>query len=236
MVVVGGRRAGRARPSGSRTGPADRVHHQGLPDPARHSRRAGRHLRRARNMGGTTGASTSTHIKGSDWLGDQAALSTCPRGDPGDHRARAQACRFAHDEDGRSTTSVRRMTTHYGKGIAQRTSRAADRTGHAILHTLYQQRSSTTRRSSSNTSRLISSWTPTALVAACWRSTWPKARCTCSAPTAPFSPPALRPRVFQRDLGPYLHRDGAVWRCAPGSAAGHGFRCSPSHRHSAPAA
>jgi succinate dehydrogenase / fumarate reductase flavoprotein subunit len=31
------------------------------------------------------------------------------------------------------------MTTEYGKGIAQRTCAAADRTGHAILHTLYQQ-------------------------------------------------------------------------------------------------
>ena len=31
------------------------------------------------------------------------------------------------------------MTTEFGKGIAQRTCAAADRTGHAILHTLYQQ-------------------------------------------------------------------------------------------------
>ena len=31
------------------------------------------------------------------------------------------------------------MTTEYGKGIAQRTCAAADRTGHAILHTLYTQ-------------------------------------------------------------------------------------------------
>src|SRR4029077_15022874 len=31
------------------------------------------------------------------------------------------------------------MTTQYGKGIAQRTCAAADRTGHAMLHTLYQQ-------------------------------------------------------------------------------------------------
>jgi succinate dehydrogenase / fumarate reductase flavoprotein subunit len=31
------------------------------------------------------------------------------------------------------------MTTHYGKGTAQRTCAAADKTGHAILHTLYQQ-------------------------------------------------------------------------------------------------
>ena len=31
------------------------------------------------------------------------------------------------------------MTTHFGDGIAQRTCAAADRTGHAMLHTLYQQ-------------------------------------------------------------------------------------------------
>ena len=31
------------------------------------------------------------------------------------------------------------MTTNYGQGTAQRTCAAADRTGHAILHTLYQQ-------------------------------------------------------------------------------------------------
>src|SRR3546814_19880564 len=31
------------------------------------------------------------------------------------------------------------MATHYGKGTAQRTCAAADRTGHAMLHTLYQQ-------------------------------------------------------------------------------------------------
>ena len=31
------------------------------------------------------------------------------------------------------------MTTHYGEGTAQRTCAAADRTGHAMLHTLYQQ-------------------------------------------------------------------------------------------------
>ncbi len=31
------------------------------------------------------------------------------------------------------------MTTHFSKGVAQRTCAAADRTGHAMLHTLYQQ-------------------------------------------------------------------------------------------------
>src|ERR1019366_10384770 len=31
------------------------------------------------------------------------------------------------------------MTIKFGEGVAQRTCAAADRTGHAILHTLYQQ-------------------------------------------------------------------------------------------------
>ena len=31
------------------------------------------------------------------------------------------------------------MTTHFGEGIAQRTCAAVDRTGHAMLHTLYQK-------------------------------------------------------------------------------------------------
>src|SRR5205085_674130 len=31
------------------------------------------------------------------------------------------------------------MTTHYGQGTAQRTCAAADRTGHAMLHTMYGQ-------------------------------------------------------------------------------------------------
>ena len=35
--------------------------------------------------------------------------------------------------------TVRRNDYHYGEGIAQRTCAAADRTGHVMLHTLYQQ-------------------------------------------------------------------------------------------------
>src|SRR2546430_10144701 len=51
------------------------------------------------------------------------------------------------------------MTTHFGKGIAQRTCAAADRTGHAMLHTLYQQsirHSATFFRSEEHTSELQS--------------------------------------------------------------------------------
>src|SRR6476620_11481209 len=51
-----------------------------------------------------------------------------------------QGVPFSRTEDGRIyQRPFGGMTTHYGKGIAQRTCAAADRTGHAILHTLYQQ-------------------------------------------------------------------------------------------------
>ena len=47
---------------------------------------------------------------------------------------------FSRTEDGRIyQRPFGGMTTHYGKGTAQRTCAAADRTGHAMLHTLYQQ-------------------------------------------------------------------------------------------------
>ena len=47
---------------------------------------------------------------------------------------------FSRTEDGRIyQRPFGGMTTHYGEGTAQRTCAAADRTGHAMLHTLYQQ-------------------------------------------------------------------------------------------------
>jgi succinate dehydrogenase / fumarate reductase flavoprotein subunit len=47
---------------------------------------------------------------------------------------------FSRTDDGRIyQRPFGGMTTHFGKGIAQRTCAAADRTGHAMLHTLYQQ-------------------------------------------------------------------------------------------------
>jgi len=60
---------------------------------------------------------------------------------------------FSRTEDGKIyQRPFGGMTTHYGKGIAQRTCAAADRTGHAMLHTLYQQSLKHAPRSSSNTS------------------------------------------------------------------------------------
>ncbi|WP_166206959.1 succinate dehydrogenase flavoprotein subunit [Cognatiluteimonas telluris] len=80
-------------------------------------------------------------IKGSDWLGDQDAIEyMCREAIPAVIELEHQGVPFSRTEQG---TIYQRpfggMTTEYGKGTAQRTCAAADRTGHAILHTLYQQ-------------------------------------------------------------------------------------------------
>jgi len=65
------------------------------------------------------------------------------------------ACRSRAPTMGAFTSGRSRHDTHYGKGIAQRTCAAADRTGHAMLHTLYQQSLKHEAPSSSNISRSI---------------------------------------------------------------------------------
>jgi succinate dehydrogenase / fumarate reductase flavoprotein subunit len=80
-------------------------------------------------------------IKGSDWLGDQDAIEFMTKEAPAailelEH----YGLPFSRTPDGRIyQRPFGGMTTQYGKGIAQRTCAAADRTGHAMLHTLYQQ-------------------------------------------------------------------------------------------------
>ncbi|MCP4384097.1 MAG: succinate dehydrogenase flavoprotein subunit [Hyphomicrobiales bacterium] len=80
-------------------------------------------------------------VKGSDWLGDQDAIEYLCREAPAavyelDHFG----VPFSRTEEGKIyQRPFGGMTTDYGKGIAQRTCAAADRTGHAILHTLYGQ-------------------------------------------------------------------------------------------------
>ncbi|HEY4530804.1 MAG TPA: succinate dehydrogenase flavoprotein subunit [Luteimonas sp.] len=80
-------------------------------------------------------------IKGSDWLGDQDAIQyMCREAIPAIIELEHQGVPFSRTEEGRIyQRPFGGMTTHYGKGIAQRTCAAADRTGHAMLHTLYQQ-------------------------------------------------------------------------------------------------
>ena len=174
-------------------------------------------------------------VKGSDWLGDQDAIEYLCRNAPAavyelDH----WGVPFSRTEEGKIyQRPFGGMTTDYGKGTAQRTCAAADRTGHAILHTLYGQ----------------------ALKAKCEffieyfaidlirDERGPRARRRLpedgrrhdpSLPRADDDPRHRRlwPRLFLGDLGAHLHRrrqrDGAARRPA---AAGHGVRAIPPDRH-----
>ena len=80
-------------------------------------------------------------IKGSDWLGDQDAIEfMCKEAPAAVIELEHYGVPFSRTPDGKIyQRPFGGMTTQYGKGIAQRTCAAADRTGHAMLHTLYQQ-------------------------------------------------------------------------------------------------
>ena len=80
-------------------------------------------------------------VKGSDWLGDQDAIEYLCKEAP---RAVVELERygvpFSRTDEGKIyQRPFGGMTKNYGNGTAQRTCAAADRTGHAILHTLYGQ-------------------------------------------------------------------------------------------------
>lgn len=80
-------------------------------------------------------------VKGSDWLGDQDAIEyMCREAIPAVIELEHYGVPFSRTADGKIyQRAFGGMTTHYGEGQAQRTCAAADKTGHAILHTLYQQ-------------------------------------------------------------------------------------------------
>ncbi|MBI2399120.1 MAG: succinate dehydrogenase flavoprotein subunit [Xanthomonadales bacterium] len=81
-------------------------------------------------------------VKGSDWLGDQDAIEyMCREAIPAVIELEHYGVPFSRTEDGKIyQRPFGGMTTKFGEGPpAQRTCAAADRTGHAILHTLYQQ-------------------------------------------------------------------------------------------------
>ena len=80
-------------------------------------------------------------VKGSDWLGDQDAIEyMCREAAPAVLELEHYGVPFSRTEDGKIyQRPFGGQTLQYGKKLAQRTCAAADRTGHAILHTLYQQ-------------------------------------------------------------------------------------------------
>jgi succinate dehydrogenase / fumarate reductase flavoprotein subunit len=80
-------------------------------------------------------------VKGSDWLGDQDAIEyMCREAMAAVIELEHYGVPFSRTPEGKIyQRAFGGMTTDYGKGTAQRTCAAADKTGHAILQTLYQQ-------------------------------------------------------------------------------------------------
>ncbi|MEP3072693.1 succinate dehydrogenase flavoprotein subunit [Maricaulis sp.] len=80
-------------------------------------------------------------VKGSDWLGDQDSIEYLCRNAPeAVYELEHWGVPFSRTEDGKIyQRAFGGMTRNYGEGPVQRTCAAADRTGHAILHTLYGQ-------------------------------------------------------------------------------------------------
>jgi len=80
-------------------------------------------------------------VKGSDWLGDQDAIEyMCREAVPAVHELEHFGVPFSRTEDGK--IYQRPFGGHmrdFGEAPVERACAAADRTGHAILHTLYQQ-------------------------------------------------------------------------------------------------
>jgi len=80
-------------------------------------------------------------VKGSDWLGDQDAIEyLCKEAPRAVIELERYGVPFSRTDDGKIyQRPFGGMTKNYGNGTVQRTCAAADRTGHAILHTLYGQ-------------------------------------------------------------------------------------------------
>ena len=80
-------------------------------------------------------------VKGSDWLGDQDAIEyLCKNAPAAVYELEHWGVPFSRTEEGKIyQRAFGGMTKNFGEGQVQRTCAAADRTGHAILHTLYGQ-------------------------------------------------------------------------------------------------
>jgi succinate dehydrogenase / fumarate reductase flavoprotein subunit len=80
-------------------------------------------------------------VKGSDWLGDQDSIEYLVRNAPAAiYELEHWGVPFSRTEEGKIyQRAFGGMTRNYGEAPIQRTCAAADRTGHALLHTLYGQ-------------------------------------------------------------------------------------------------
>ncbi|HCK85292.1 MAG TPA: succinate dehydrogenase flavoprotein subunit [Hyphomonadaceae bacterium] len=80
-------------------------------------------------------------VKGSDWLGDQDAIEYLTKNAPAAvYELEHWGVPFSRTEEGKIyQRAFGGMTRNYGEAPVQRTCAAADRTGHAMLHTMYGQ-------------------------------------------------------------------------------------------------
>jgi len=80
-------------------------------------------------------------VKGSDWLGDQDAIEYLTRNAPAAvYELEHWGVPFSRTPEGKIyQRAFGGMTKNYGEAPIQRTCAAADRTGHAMLHTMYGQ-------------------------------------------------------------------------------------------------
>ena len=175
-------------------------------------------------------------VKGSDWLGDQDAIEyMCRQAIPAVIELEHFGVPFSRTESGQ--IYQRPFGGHmmeYGEGApANRACAAADRTGHAILHTLYQQ-------SLRHNAEFFVEYFALDLImdeeGVCRGvMAWNLADGTIHRFRAAHGDPRhrrVRPHLFHLHLGAYLHRrrqrDGAARRAA---AAGHGIHPVPPDRH-----
>ena len=173
-------------------------------------------------------------VKGSDWLGDQDAIEYMVReAIPAIIELEHYGVPFSRTPEGKIyQRPFGGMTTEFGKGIAQRTCAAADRTGHAILHTLYQQ-------SLRNNAEFFIEYFALDLIMderhlPRRHGLEPRRRHHPSLPRPQdgAGDRRLRPHLLHRHLGAHLHRrrqrHGAA--CRPADT-GHGVHPVPSDRH-----
>ena len=145
VVVVGAGGAGLRATLERRAGrPQDRLHHQGIsrPAPTPWRRKAASPPRSAIWATDDWRWHMYDTVKGSDWLGDQDAIEYLCRNAPAAvYELEHFGMPFSRTEEGKIyQRAFGGMTTNFGEGPpVQRTCAAADRTGHAMLHTLYGQ-------------------------------------------------------------------------------------------------
>ena len=174
-------------------------------------------------------------VKGSDWLGDQDAIEYMTKNAPAAvYELEHYGVPFSRTEQGKIyQRAFGGQSVNYGKGQAYRTCAAADRTGHVMLHTLFQQ-------ALKNKVQFFNEYFALDLIMDDGgrlprrHGDVHRGRLGAPLPQPPHLPRhrRLRPGLRLGHLGPHLHRrrqrHGAARRPA---AAGPGVRAVPSHRH-----